>query len=206
MFLSPLGVPLTLLQFAVQPTHEVAPLLVVNNFLLGSAIYDADRLDSSSSAQALWTCRFSAFASMLIYGTNADTLWLSPIVLALHLAYADIKPYIGPIKPFFVALFWTIAVYYAPLWWTIESGDVFTPTAFFLHIAALSHAADVKDAVEDENNGILTPAVTMSEDLADAYSIALGFAACFLHASSPVSNIAYDIVFLGAIAATIFVR
>ena len=185
--------------------HTVNPLLVANNFLLGSAIYDADRLDENSLDDSLWVSRVSALASMLVYASDSSTLWLAPIVLALHLGYAKIKPSIGPIKPFFVACFWTIAVYYAPLWWSMADPDVFTPAAFFLHIAALSHAADIEDVRDDAQNGIVTPAVTMGA-AADAYTIALALGACFMHSLSPICNTTYDALFLSTVGFIIAAR
>lgn len=196
MFLSPLGVPLTILQIAALPSHQIDPILVANNFFLGSAIYDADRLDQNSTLREIYACRVSTVLSMVVYASHPITRPLAPVVLALHLAYADVKPYIGPIKPFFVAAFWTIAVYFAPLWWSPDNGDTFTPAAIFLHISALSHLADVKDIFEDSRDGIETPAVMMERPSADAYLIALGLAACYMHAMSPISNVAYDILFL----------
>ena len=205
MFLSPLGIPLTLLQVGVHPMHTVSPLLAANNFLLGSAIYDADRLDSNSTVDSRWVSRGSTLASMLVYASDSSTLWLAPIVLALHLGYANFKPSIGPIKPFFVACFWTIAVYYAPLWWSTADQDVFTPAAFFLHIAALSHAADIEDVRDDAEDGIITPAVTMGTT-ADAYTIATSLGACFMHALSPVCSRAYDALFLSIVGFSILAR
>ena len=199
MYLSPLGVPLTLLQFATVPTHQVPPLLIANNFLLGNAIYRADRLNETQ-VQERWECRACAIASMTIYGLHSETLWLSPLVWILHAAYADLKPAISGIKPFFVALFWTIAVYFAPLWWLSLNADPFTPAAFFLHIASLSHAADIKDRSEDLRDDIYTPAVLMDEDSSRAYLAGLALAACFLHALSPISNLSYDLCFLSLVA------
>lgn len=185
--------------------HTVSPLLVANNFLLGSSIYDADRLDGNSTDGSPSVSRGSTLASMLVYASDSSTLWLAPIVLALHLGYAKSKPSIGPIKPFFVACFWTIAVYYAPLWWSMTELDVFTPAALFLHIAALSHAADIEDVRDDAQNGIVTPAVTMGTT-ADAYTVALSLGACFMHALSPICSTAYDVLFLTIVGIIIGAR
>ena len=76
------------------------------------------------------------------------------------------KPFLAPIKPFFVAWWWTVCIYELPaLHAHLNNKAVpISVAAFFLSVASLSHAADVVDADEDREAGIVTPAVALGDE------------------------------------------
>ena len=203
-----IGLPLTLLQLGVHHSHPgvVDPLLVANNFVVSNAIYTADRLDADASWSDRASTRVSALASSAFYASCPATTSLVPAVLGLHFFYTSLKPLLAPLKPFVVALFWTLAVYDVPLLRHPEVASSWDPSfdaAFFLSIAALSHVADIVDVEEDRTNRVYTPAVIMGDDGAP-YALALGLASALLHSTSQDPFIVYDFVVLSTIAGIIY--
>jgi hypothetical protein len=196
-----IGIPITLLQLAVHSKTgaHVDPILVANNFALCNAIYSADRLTCGVWDAQRIPSRISAIASTAFLASDPHTASLALLVPPLHTSYTDVKPIIAPVKPFFVSLMWTILVYFLPVWRS-GSGDVdfMQCGAFFLSIAALSHAADVVDLQEDEAAGLETPAVAMT-DVSGSYAYGLAFAAAFLDASSQHPVPLYDLLVLIAL-------
>lgn len=200
-----IGVPLTILQLAVhsQTGADVDPLLIANNFALCSAIYEADRLECGPWDARRVPSRLSAIASTAFLASDPHTSSLALVVPPLHTSYADLKKIIAPIKPFFVSALWTIAIYLLPVW---RSGhgtiDTVQCAAFFLSLAALSHAVDVLDREEDALSEVRTPAVLMDDD-SGAYAYGLAFAAAFLDAYSRHPVPLYDLLVLIAIGGVI---
>ena len=174
-----IGVPLTLLQLIVHSRTgaHVDPFVMVNNFALCNAIYDADRLNCSVWDSRRIPSRISAIASTGFLASDPHTSLLALLVPPLHLSYARIKLAISPVKPFFVSFLWTLAIYFVPVW---RSGyghiDVVQCGAFFLSLSSLSHAADVIDYDEDLEDNIATPAILM-QDQSGSYAYGLAFAA-----------------------------
>lgn len=204
-----IGLPLTLLQLGVHHSHPgvVDPLLVANNFVVSNAIYTADRLDADASWTDRASTRVSALVSSAFYASCPATTALAPAVLGLHFFYTPLKPLLAPLKPFVVALFWTLAVYDVPLLRhpdVASSSDLSFAASFFLSIAALSHVADIVDVEEDRANGVYTPAVIMEDDGAQQYAFALGLASALLHSTSQDPFIVYDFVVLSAIAGFVY--
>ena len=196
-----IGVPLTLLQLTVhsQTGAHVDPLLILNNFALCSAIYDADRLDCGPWDAKRIPSRVSAVASTAFLASDPHTSSLALIVPPLHTSYADLKSIIAPVKPFFVSLLWTVAIYFLPVWRSGQGDiDPIQCGAFFLSLSALSHAADVVDYEDDLRHNISTPAVVM-QDTSGSFSYGLAFAAAFLDASSLHPVPLYDLLVLIAI-------
>ena len=154
-----ISIPLTLLQWCFH--GPVDPNMIVNNVCIAHAIYDADRLTSEDDPT---TTRVAALVSTAFYASTPETMAIAPLVPTLHLGYSTLKPYIAPVKPFLVSAIWTLAIYYVPLLRMHKGlwGDVLTPPRF-LSIASLSHALDVADIEDDEQEGLMTPAVTMGE-------------------------------------------
>lgn len=195
------GVPLTLLQLAVHARTgaHVDPLLVVNNFAMCSAVYGADRLDCGPWDARRLPSRLSAIASTAFLASDPHTSSLALVVPPLHTSYADLKTVVAPVKPFFVSLLWTVAIYFLPVWRSGQGHlDPVQCGAFFLSLASLSHAADVVDREEDAVAGLSTPAVAM-DDAAGAYAYGLAFAAAFLDASSSHPVPLYDLLVLVAL-------
>ena len=176
------GIPLTLLQLAVHSRTgaHVDPLLIANNFALGSAIYGADRLTSEPWARDRLPSRLCALASTAFLASDPHTVGIAWLVPPLHTSYAQLKRVVAPVKPFLVAALWTVAIYYLPVW---RSGggaiDGAQCAAFGLSLAALSHALDVGDRDEDNAAGLATPAVAMGTD-APGYAIGLALGAALL--------------------------
>lgn len=185
------GIPITLLQMGFHP-DATTPLSVLNNFALGSAIYGADRIDAPPLDAKRFPTRVSAAYSVSYYASDAATVFLAPLVLYLHLFYAQTKPAIGPVKPFVVALLWTVCIYVEP---ALRGGD-WDPTlaaSFFLSIASISHAADIGDVEEDRRDGILTPAATMPLEGAKRYAYLLCLCSALLHVRSSSPSFLYDV-------------
>ena len=198
-----IGLPLTLLQFGVHKDTgaHIDPLTIANNFLVCNAIYDADRIDGDFFDPRRTPTRFSAVGSMFYYASSPSTQLITPLVAFLHLFYTSVKPSIAPIKPFFVAFFWTLSIYYVPLLRSdIHTVDPCFSASFFLSIAALSHTADVVDREEDKDNNVDTIAVLMTQNESEHYAIALGLASVLLHVVSDQPFIVYDVVILSTIA------
>ena len=199
-----IGLPLTLLQWGVHQ-HTGAQVdvgTIANNFLVANAVYDADRINAPLLSSERFGTRASLLLSSMYYASDVHTAWLPGVVTALHFGYSAIKPYVAPVKPFFVAFFWTVAIYYVPAWRSSSLDvhvDLLTPASLFLSIASLSHAADVVDADDDLADGVLTPAVRMRGDEAVGYAMALGFASAFLHSQSPSDFLPYDALALASI-------
>lgn len=198
------AIPLTLFQLAVHPPGVAidAPTLA-NNVLASYAVYGADRLPAATPrfAPARVATTACAALSCAYYASDPHTAWLAPCVLLLHARYADLKPRFAPAKPFVVSAFWTLAVYYAPAW---RAGvpilhDVLVPAFVFLHLASLSHTADVVDVEEDRTASLRTPAVVMDDPA--AYALGLGLAASYLHELSPLAFAPYDAVSLAVVGA-----
>lgn len=198
MFLSPIGIPLTILQFVSNPDLPLHPLEVCNNFVVAHAVYDADRQPHPSAST-----RLACLASTGYFLAHAETVPLAPLVPALHFGYRSLKAWIPLAKPFVVAILWTLCVYSVPL--LLDRGawfdDPITPAALFLSLSSLSHASDVVDADEDRAHGVRTIATEMTRDEASAYAITLGLAAAFLHSNSPHPSLLYDSACLTALAA-----
>ena len=69
------GIPLTLLQIGVH-RHTgglVDPYLVVNNFLLANAVYDADRIEGDMLAPERMPTRISGLCSSAFFASDAST-------------------------------------------------------------------------------------------------------------------------------------
>lgn len=184
-----IGIPLTIMQFALNPMLPVSNLQVLSNFALGHGIYDKDRLDPAHDPPLFnATTAIAAALAAAYYATaGPGTLALAPLVAALHISYADtIKPAMGPAKPFFVSACWTLQTYYVPLLLhahTAALADITTPASVFLLVAALSHVADIRDMEEDLQDGIHTPAVHMGRNAARKYAVALAVSAMLVFSS-----------------------
>jgi len=192
-----IGVPLTLLQLGVGVPH-LHLLDVANNVAVCHAIYDADRMTSPPWAEERLSTRLAALASTAYYASTPETAWMAPLVLLLHAGYTPLKPYLAPVKPFFVSAMWTLAIYYAPFLKSHAPLETLMPAALFLSLTSLSHAADVADLEEDARDGVLTPAVRMGRDEAKRYAVAVTLAAVVLHAWSPLPNLPEDALLLAA--------
>ena len=183
-----IGLPLSILQFGVH--HHVSPELITQNFLLCSAVYDADRFTPETPQLSRLVSRSSAIAATSLYALDPHLRPLAPLIPTLHLWYAPLKPYIAPVKPFFVSFLWCVLVCYVPPHDTDVSA---TALSLFLNIAALSHAADVLDLDEDRDAGVITPAVSMGTETAIQYAFALQLASVLVDATlSTQPHLLYD--------------
>lgn len=210
------GVPLTLLQLTAHQHTGVdvladLPALAANNVLMAAAVYSADRIaPSTPRAQRLATAAAAA-GSAAFFASDARTAVLAPVVVALHLWYAHpIKPAVAPGKPFFVAALWAVAVYAVPLWRVEPAAagvahlDATACAAFFLALAALSHAADIVDVDEDAAADVRTPAVLLGADGAVAYAFGLALAAALLDASAAYPHPVAEAVLLTVVFGVVF--
>lgn len=183
-----IGIPLSILQFGVH--HHISPELVTQNFLLCSAVYDADRFTPDTPRLSRIVSSSSAIAVTSLYAVDPHLRPLAPLIPVLHLWYTPLKPYIAPVKPFFVSFMWCVLVCYVPQY---DADTGATALSLFLNIAALSHAADVLDVEEDREEGVITPAVSMGTETANQYAVALQFASILVDATiSTQPHILYD--------------
>ena len=129
-----------------------------------------------------------------------------PLLLFLHFFYAEAKPALAPIKPFFVAIIWVCATYYLPF----EINNLLVPDAhealfLFAQLTGASHLADVNDREEDAFLNIQTPATSMSLDSAKRYGLAWIVVAVLIHMMQE-DYLAFDALydFLLLVFSTIF--
>lgn len=190
-----IGVPLTLLQLlATRHTGvPIDPALALHNFAIATAVYGSDR-----AAGPLWSSerRASQLCALGVaswYASDPYTACLAPAVLALHAGYTPAKPLLAPIKPFFVAWWWSALVFAVPaLHAHAEVGVDATPAAaFYLSVASLSHACDVVDAPEDAAAGLHTPAVALGSEAA-GFAVACALSAWLLDQASAAPCMPYD--------------
>lgn len=183
-----IGLPLSILQFGVH--HHISPELVTQNFLLCSAVYDADRFTSETPLLTRIVSRSSAIAATSLYALDPHLRPLAPLIPALHLCYTPLKPLLAPVKPFFVSLLWCVLVCYVPPYDTDVSA---VALSLLLNVAALSHAADVLDLEEDRRAGVITPAVSMGTETAIQYAFALQLSSVLVDATlSTQPHLLYD--------------
>ncbi|RPF82152.1 MAG: hypothetical protein CBC65_001020 [Rhodothermaceae bacterium TMED105] len=195
------GVPLTLLQLGVHTKTGamIDPSLVGCNFLLGHAIYDADRMTTPLLDPERTSTRIAAAASTVLLASHEESRWAAPLVPLLHFGYTPLKPLIlAPVKPFFVAAAWTAIVYYVPLSYsgTPVPTDMTSPASVFLLLSTLSHALDIVDIDEDTMEGTATPAVRMERKNAKNYMVALSLATSSVYLHSPIYNEVFEALFL----------
>lgn len=186
-----IGIPLSLLQSLSMNLHYGAnihpsftPVQIASNFLISSAIYDSDRMDENTTRFETRLVEANVVASLVYLSQDTWTLPMVPLLYFLKNDYSDIKPTIGPVKPFFVAFFWTVAVYYLPLlhFHDLQAfKDIITPMSLFLSLSAFSHAADINDIEEDFESRVITPAVRMGEIEAVNYAIGCVLASIVVH-------------------------
>lgn len=204
-----IGLPLTLMQLHthVHTGAVVDVATIANNFVACSAVYGADRLNASSWDSERLVTRVSALASTAFYMSDPNTQFLAPVVPVLHLWYDDLKPALAPLKPFFIALLWTLTVHAVPVLRTGHGHlDVCSLGAFFLATSAISHAADIRDIAEDAEIGLETPAVLMSRDdccAAEHYAFGLGLASVALDVASHHPSPVFDGILLVVLMGTL---
>lgn len=182
-----IGIPLSVLQFGVH--HHISPELITQNFLLCSAVYDADRFTPETPQISRLVSRSSAIAATYLYAIDPHLRPLAPLIPTLHLWYTPLKPFLAPVKPFFVSFLWCVLVCYVPPHDTDVSAEALS---LFLNIAALSHAADVLDLDEDREAGVITPAVSMGMETAVQYALALQFASILVDVMSTQPHLLYE--------------
>ena len=177
------SIPLTLLQ--AYSTH--LPITVEQTLLnvaISHAIYDGDRLSDQPQAQTNipYITTKAATVGSMYYLVQNEQLFYAFLVFLLNSYYKDFKTNIGPIKPFFVAFIWTLAIYFMPL--ALNDVDTIAnpaqPLFIFSQIVGLSNKADIKDVAEDEANNIITPSVTLKEE-SQLYSLCWIFASIYTH-------------------------
>ena len=88
--------------------------------------------------------------------------------------YKKIKSIIGPFKPVYISLMWTIGCYFLPcVLVDHDYSSLSQPLDYlpiFLTLFGSSNLADAKDIVEDKNNNINTIPVLLGEDISNSIS------------------------------------
>lgn len=198
-----IGIPLSILQFGVH--HHLSPEMVTQNFLLCNAIYDADRFTVDTPRWPRLLSTSSAVATTSLYAMDPHLRPLAPLIPVLHLWYTPLKPWLAPIKPFFVSLLWCTLVCYVP---PHNADHTTTALGLFLNIAAISHAVDVLDIDDDFESGVVTPAVAMGKDAAIQYAFALQFASIAVDTIMPSAqpHLLYDTIALASLVGIVTKR
>tara|TARA_B100001741_G_scaffold313741_1_gene321597 strand:- start:1051 stop:1725 length:675 start_codon:yes stop_codon:yes gene_type:complete len=182
------SVPLLILQENAHHLHtshwiassDILPTMAVN-ILMSHAVYDADRVkervtdDTIRDAYDLTTSSAMVLTSLFFQQQHKEAL--IPLIFILHKRYAELKPYVASVKPFFVSLCWSIAVCCIP----DASLDATTFMSTLLQMSAWSNVADIEDIEEDKTNNLNTPAVRLGTTPSYLVSILCICASIVLH-------------------------
>lgn len=191
-----IGLPLTFLQlFAFRSTGVPIDFpILVHNFVVSEAVYGADRIDGPLLSPERRLSQLCAFGVAGWYLTDPQTRFLAPVILGLHLGYKPAKPFLAPVKPLFVAWWWTVCVYYLPaLHLHMENNAApISSAAFYLSIVSLSTAVDVIDCIEDRREGVITPAASLGPE-AKGFAVACALSAWILDQSTQKPCLMYDV-------------
>lgn len=200
------SVPLFVLQENAYHLHtaswiaskEIGPIIALN-ILMSHAVYDADRVKERVTDEGIrgvydLTTSYAMLSTSLIFQErHLDAL--IPLIFILHKRYAELKPYVASIKPFFVSLCWTIAVCFIP----DPNMDATTFVSTFLQMSAWSNIADINDIDEDLENSLETPAVRFGSSQAYLISLFCMLMSIVLHTNGmfyDTSDQLYDFVSL----------
>ena len=184
-----ISIPLSILQnnIHILETGMTSNLndMALLNVALGHSIYDGDRLydlNDDSHFKKIYTLTTKCATLFCVYDfASRDMYFLIPLLLFLNEFYPKIKTIIAPIKPFFVGMVWTLAIYIPILDMHEQIENYLTLSSSFLLMSGFSHIADIKDKTEDARNNIITPAVIMTENEAKLFGLVCVFCSIFFH-------------------------
>lgn len=202
------SIPLSILQSTYYHAHSGSYLtsfdmLVPLNICLAHAIYDWDRKkgldDLRIKSVYEKTTSAALIAASCTLNASKDLQPFVPLLYILYHFYDEIKREISIVKPFFVAVSWTCAVYAIPVIIQHDyfANDIWTPLSCFCLMSAWSNFADIKDIDEDSHANISTAATFLGREKSLLLSGVLLFTSIVLHQSSPnydVSLKVFDLV------------
>ena len=196
-FGSLVSIPLTTLQY-VSTQIPVSVEQCVLNLAISHAVYDADRSKDDTNPGIELSTKAATYGSSLYLAQHTNTIPLIPLLLILHLYYAEMKPFIAPMKPFVIAIVWTVATFYLPtaLYGDLTSVDIYSPLFIWSQITALSHLADGPDRFEDEAANLITPAVALGSQY-KVYGVAWFIVSIWVHTMTSNYNdlaVVYDAI------------
>jgi len=181
-----IGIPLTILQescYHMQTGTFFNPMsCIFLNACLGHCVYDADRVKDVENDIIKKQYDVST-STALLYTSNEfydnDLRYMVPFLVVLSKWYSDLKALLGISKPFFVAFFWTIAVYMIPS--NLSTQHFLDPFSLFLQMVSWSNIADIKDIEEDKKNNVLTPSTHLGAIQSSVFSFMLLLMSVFTH-------------------------
>ena len=148
-------------------------------------LYSYFRENKDNIVSALMTTYFITF---YLLSQQQETI---PFILGITSTsqYKKIKSIIGPFKPVYISLMWTIGCYFLPC--VIADNDYSSLSQpldylpIFLTLFGSSNLADARDIVEDKNNNINTIPVLLGEDISNSISCLSILFASFLFFHNP---------------------
>tara|TARA_B100000482_G_C12598645_1_gene294261 strand:- start:1206 stop:1892 length:687 start_codon:yes stop_codon:yes gene_type:complete len=187
------GIPLTILQescYHMQTGNFFNPTsFIFLNACIGHCVYDADRIKDVNDD--IMKKRYDvSISTALLYTSNnfyeCDLKIMVPFLVVLNKWYSDLKPLLGVSKPFFVAFFWTVAIYIIPLQHVAYNVgyidfNVMTPISVFLQMASWSNIADIKDIEDDKKKLVFTPSTKLGKRKSSAFSFVVLLISVFMH-------------------------
>ena len=172
-----LGAQVSVFQHIVH--GSVSPEIIAVDFALAHSIYGRDRLlDMNCSRHeyaALYASSSTAAVASGVWLADHEMLPAAALCMLLHAGYKPSKPFIAPIKPFFIAACWSYLVCIVP----DPSIDHFSMLSYATLMSGASHVADIRDVKDDILNSIRTPAVLLDE-YAPLLSVAMAIASIIL--------------------------
>lgn len=191
------GIPLTITQNVFTNLHYgydiTTPKILFLQFSFSYLTYGIDRFndafdpgETNKDKQNLYKYYIENKNSVLItllitylytcylLGENIETI---PFILVLTstLKYKDYKVKLGPYKPLFIAIMWTLSCYVLPCvlndndYTCLESPLDYLP--LLLTLFGSSNLVDSKDVIEDKNNNITTIPVLYGEESSNTISV-----------------------------------
>lgn len=182
-----IGIPLSLFQYVYTNLHYsetiIKPKMIVLQFLIGFFVYGKDRYyDALEYYDEPYTTTKSelykyiyenkerinvlldvsyTMTLYLMLNENDETLFI-PFIMILYSTqwYKHLKPKLGPFKPVFISVLWTVCAVILPC--VIHEHDysiIAYPEDYLpclLTIFSASNIIDNKDIIEDKKNGIYT--------------------------------------------------
>jgi 4-hydroxybenzoate polyprenyltransferase len=194
--------------------------IYVLQLLLAHAAYAFDRLRDvldgehkdrelynyiqANQLQVQVTATLATIASMAMIAFNEETRLLALPLLLVIAHYRDIKPFLGPLKPFFIGFFTILAAVVTPSVmlehnWSVLS-DYPVMLAPMLSTVSMSTLGDVPDMEEDIARRIFTVPTLLGKDRAQAFSNVCAVTGLALHATHPNAALhVQDALYQGAI-------
>jgi 4-hydroxybenzoate polyprenyltransferase len=155
-------------------------------FCISSLIYayagDAVLDDDSSEPSLKMACCVLSFVGMIASLAEMHMYAFMPLAVGFLPAYKPFKHNLGPLKPLYVASFWTLCLQVIPTLHHGEPVDDWACSTTLGIVAAISNESDIADAPADKREGIMTVPVMHGAEAGRALTYG------FLGAAAPDSG------------------